>query len=306
MGWLMVALVPPVLWALVNHIDKYLLTRTRHSSSVDVLMVYSTSFSFIVLPVLYLFFDSTIFVSAFHLVIQIFGGLLLSSSIYFYLKALDRDDASVVVPFALLAPVFGFVLSYVFLGETVSLAQLFSCAVILVGALLLSLEFSEDRRIKLKKEVVLYMVACVVLQTSQEVLFKFVTIDNTILSSFFWLHVGIAIFGVLLLLLKAGTLSSFLVSLKLNGKSIFLVNVASEGVSTVAYMVRNFSLLLASVGIVMTINGFQPAFVFIFGIVFTLILPGFVKEKISLKHLLHKGTAICLMIFGVIMIATLA
>ena len=51
----------PLLWATVNHVDKYLLSKAHHKSSVNVLMVYSTGFSIIVLPILYFFVRGEIF-----------------------------------------------------------------------------------------------------------------------------------------------------------------------------------------------------------------------------------------------------
>lgn len=303
MLWLIAGIVPPVLWSLVNHIDKYLLSKNKHHSSVNVLMVYSTSFSLVVIPFLVYFFHAELFLDWNQVLIQVIGGILLTLSIYFYLMALNHDEASVVIPFALLVPVFGFVFSYFLLGEVLSSKQFFSSILIVLGALILSLEFNEERKIGIKHKVVLCMALCAMFQAAQETLFKFVTVENSFAASVFWLHIGIAIYGFVLILLKRDLIKEFTHSLKVNGKLIFGMNFISEAMSTLAYIVRNYAILLAPVAIIMALNGYQPAFVFIFGIILTLLFPKFVNEKIKATHLIHKSIAILVMVVGTVLIS---
>lgn len=70
-----------------------------------------------------------------------------------------------------------------------------------------------------------------------------------------------------------------------------------------AYMIRDYATLLAPITLVMTLNGYQPVFVFLLGILLTLFLPSLVKEKIKPIHLLHKGIAIGVILGGTILIA---
>lgn len=292
-----------MLWATVNHIDKYLLTKIKHHATVDVLMVYSTLFSVLVLPFLFYFSAVDLFVSPTQVIVQVIGGVLLTASIYFYLLALNKDEASVVIPFALLTPVFGYFLSIFFLGEKLSSSQIISCILILFGALILTLEFGEEKRIRIRHAVLWFMIACTGLQAIQEVMFKFVTIENSFVASIFWLHVGILIYGISLICFRRGLFSKFAQSVRLNGRTIFGLSVVSELINAVAYMVRNYALLLAPVAIIMTLNGYQPAFVFILGILMTIFTPHLGVEKIKLVHLLHKGSAIAIMVIGTIMIS---
>lgn len=303
MIWFLAGVVPPILWATVNHIDKYLLSKTKHHSTVDVLMVYSTFFSVLVLPFLLYFGAVDLFMSPTQVVVQVVGGLLLTASVYFYLLALNRDEASVVIPFALLTPVFGYVLSIVFLDENLSSLQIISCILILFGALILTLEFEEERRVRIRHAVLGFMIACTGLQAVQEVMFKFVTIENSFVASIFWLHVGILIYGLFLVGFRKGLFSKFLHSVQLNGRTIFSLSVVSELINAIAYMVRNYALLLAPVAIIMTLNGYQPAFVFILGILMTIFTPHLGVEKIRLIHLVHKGSAIAIMVIGTVLIS---
>lgn len=84
---------------------------------------------------------------------------------------------------------------------------------------------------------------------------------------------------------------------------MFGVNFVSEGLSAVAYMVRDYAVLLAPITIIMTLNGYQPVFVFVLGIILTLLAPKLVNEKIKPRHLIHKGSAILIILVGTILIA---
>lgn len=114
-----------------------------------------------------------------------FGGILLTLSIYFYLVALTKDEASVVMPLALLVPVFGFIFSYFALGEVLLAKQVIACLLIIGGSLILSLEFGEERQIRMKHGVLGFMVLMAIFQATQEILFKYVSVHNSYIVSFF-------------------------------------------------------------------------------------------------------------------------
>ncbi len=303
MIWILAGIIPPFLWSVVNHLDKYLLSKNHEKSSVDVLITYSTLFSLILLPFLYWFGRHELIIDLRQVIIQIAGGLLFAVSIYFYLKALFKDETSIVMPFVLLVPVFGYFFSYIILGEVLSFVQIIYCALILLGALILSIEIKEEIKFKLNHGVFFLMVISTSLQAMQETLFKFATINNSFVVSLFWLHIGIALCGIFLVIFKKHLFKHFIESVRLRGTGMLTINAFSELVVAVADAIRNYALLLAPVVVVMTFNSFQPAFVFIIGTILTIIAPKFVKEKIRPIHLIHKALAIAIMVTGAILIA---
>jgi uncharacterized membrane protein len=302
--WFIAGIIPPLLWAVVNHIDKYLLSRTSHPSSVNVLMVYSTGFSAVVIPLMLLFGYEKLFVDWKQVIIQIIGGVLMSVSIYCYLLALDREEASKVIPLVLLVPIFGYIFSYFILGETLTVIEIIGCLLILLGALVITLEFREEtRRIHIKHEVLLIMIVGAIFQAAPETLFKYVTLENSFVVSIFWQHVGILLYGVILLTFRKGLWGDFTMSVKSDGIGMVSFNFLSEALNAGAHMVRDYAFLLAPVAVIMTLNGYQPLFVFIIGIALTLLIPKIIKENIHTSHLIHKGSAIAIMIIGTILIA---
>lgn len=303
--WIISGIIPPLLWSIVNHIDKYLLSRAKHLSSVSVLMVYSTGFSLVIIPILFYFVGyKELFVGYRQIIIQIIGGFLIASSIYFYLLALFKEEVSRVIPLALLVPVFGYSFSYFLLGEILTGKELFACLLIILGALILSLEFKkESKKLNIKHGALLLMIGCSAFQAAQETLFKYSAINNSFIVSIFWQHMGIILYGSILLLSQKRLWNKFIQSIKINGVKMFSLNFFSEGLSSIAFFILNYALLLAPITIIMSLNTYQPAFVFIIGIIITLFFPKLSSEKIRPLHLLHKGIAIVVMIIGTLLIS---
>jgi hypothetical protein len=67
---------------------------------------------------------------------------------------------------------------------------------------------------------------------------------------------------------------------------------------SVSEAVTLYATLLAPVAIVLVVNSFQPLFVFILGIVLTLLLPRVGKESMDRRKMLQKGVGIGLMLMG--------
>ena len=72
------------------------------------------------------------------------SGILYMGAMLFYLRALQSEEASVVSPFFQAVPLFGYVLGYVVLGETLSLLQMAGGALIMAGTLIVSVRFDGD------------------------------------------------------------------------------------------------------------------------------------------------------------------
>jgi energy-coupling factor transporter transmembrane protein EcfT len=76
------------------------------------------------------------------------------------------------------------------------------------------------------------------------------------------------------------------------------LNIVSEVLYVIGALVNNVALLIAPVALVYVVNSYQPFFVFIAGVVFTIFLPNFVTEKISRKHFFHKLFSILIIFIG--------
>ena len=72
------------------------------------------------------------------------AGILYMGAMLLYLRALQSEEASVVAPFFQSAPLFGYVLAYLVLGETLSAQQMAGGVMIIFGTLIVSIRFGRN------------------------------------------------------------------------------------------------------------------------------------------------------------------
>src|SRR5882757_9409338 len=145
MSWLAFALCGPILWAISTHLDKYLVERYFKDTDVAVLLVFTALMGVVLMPVI-AFFEPGVFErDKLSIVLLSLSGLLYMVGITFYLRALQGNDASVVAPFFQASPLFGYVLAYLVLGETLSAKQLMGSALIVGGVLSVSIVGGKSR-----------------------------------------------------------------------------------------------------------------------------------------------------------------
>ncbi len=305
MNWFLLAIAGPFLWSLVNHADKYVLSKYIKGGGLGSLIIFSSLSAVIVLPIVYIIAPTVFDISLINKLIMIGAGILVAISILFYLYALDKDETSIVVPLFQVTPVFGYLTGYIFLGEILTKNQLIASLLILLGSLILTLEFQEDKKIKFKKKILYLMLGATFFVALYETLFKFVALEGTFLITVFWQYVGLTLAGVIIFLTVNSYRQQFFHLVKKNPYRIISFNITAEIINILGNLTTNFALLLAPVALVMTIGTFQPLFVLIGSIVLSIFFPHIAKEKISKKHLLQKFTAILIMLVGSYLVYTL-
>ncbi len=300
MNWFLIALGAPILWAVVNVADVYLVNnyseRDRERSSGG-LVLFSSLMGIIVSFVIYFFSKDVFNISLFNMLLLLTTGVLAVVWMFFYLYALEIEEISSIAPWFLTIPIFGYILGYIFLGETLTAHQFIGSGIVLLGLVFVSFDFSGEKR-KLKKKPVLYMVcACLALAISG-IIFKYVTIDGNFWVSTFWEYFGLGVVGLVIYLLIPKYRNEFRYMNKTGGVKIFIVNTVCEIMSFSGNMMTNFALLLAPVTMVYLVSSFQPMIVLFLSVLGTKFFPHIIKENISRKALTYKAFAIVIMIIG--------
>jgi len=304
MNWFFIALGAPILWAFVNIADHYLISKYRKQDkerSSGGLVIFS-SFIGIIISFLILVFVRGVFeIPSVDKLLLMLSGVLTIIWIVLYLYALEIEDVSAVVPWFLTIPIFGYILGYIFLGETLSQNQILGSGIIFLGLILISINFTGEKR-KLKKKPIIYMaVACLIIAISG-VIFKYVTVEGNFWVSSFWEYLGLGLSGFFIYSFLPKHRDEFMHMNKMGGRKIFFVNVISEFMSVSGNLLTTFALLLAPVTMVFLVGTFQPAIVLILTILGTKFFPHIIKENISRKVLIPKAVAIILMVLGSIII----
>jgi drug/metabolite transporter (DMT)-like permease len=301
MNWFFLALIAPFLWAIVNHVDKYLLSNEFNGRSINSLMIFSTLIGVFVLPIAYLVDPSIFAISSRNALLLIAVGIMSAIAIALYLYALEEEETSIVVALFQTIPLFGALFAYIMLGETLTTGQLFGCLIIVLGSVLITAEFNEDKKIRFKKKVLYLMLGSAALFGFYETLFKAAALDESFWVSTFWEHIGLVVVAITLLIVPRYR-KDFIALASTNGKKIISLNVGSEVLTIAGNILVNYAMMLAPVALVLTTSSVQPLIVFIMGIAMTMFFPRITQERISKKHILQKVLAICILFVGVVMI----
>lgn len=302
MNWFYIALIAPALWSVSNHIDKFLINKYFRGGGAGSLIIFSSIIGLFIIPIIFAFHPHVFNISTINALIITSNGFIYILALLPYIYALQKDEASIVVPLYQTIPVFSYFFGLFFLGEVLTSSQIFASLLVIFGAVALSLDLTNEK-LKFKRDIFLLMLFSSFLIALNGFIFKFIAIQADFLITSFWEYVGFAILGFLLLTFVKSYRKQFLDVIKANKIPVLSINAFNEIINIIAKMCMNFATLLAPIALVWVINDFQPFFVFLFGILITLSFPKFATENITRKHLLQKTIAIAIMFAGVYMLS---
>jgi uncharacterized membrane protein len=299
-GWLLFAFSGPVLWAISVHLDKYLIERFFKQTSVAVLLVFTALMGVLVLPVIWWFRSGVLSLPALDALVVGLSGILLMGALWFYLQALQSEEASVVAPLFQAAPLFGYLLGYFVLGETLSAVQTIGGLLIIGGALLLSIQ-PRSRRTRFNGRLIALMLVCTFALALTSLIFKVFAIRDEFWTTTFWTFVGEGVFGAAILAVPKYR-RIFLGLLHTNPIAVLSINGANELMNLTGSLGARYALLLAPISLVQAIGSTTSLFVFLFGVAITVFLPGLGSEDLSRANLARKACAAVVVMIGVILI----
>ena len=300
MSWIVFAFSGPVLWAISVHLDKYLVERFFKESNVAVMLLFTAFIGVLLLPFIWLYEPSVTAPGARSIALIILSGLLYMGAMLLYLQALQSEDASVVAPYFQASPLFGFGLAYLVLGETLSARQLAGGALIVLGALIVSVRFKYGTRL-FKTRLAALMLSCGFTSALGGLIFKIYAIDVEFWTTTFWMYVGEALFGCALLLVPAYR-RQLAATLRVNTAALLSINGSNELINLGGGLGNRYALMFAPLSLVQAIGSTTTLFVFAFGVVLSLFWPGVIREDLSRGELVRKGLAALLVAAGVALV----
>jgi uncharacterized membrane protein len=299
MSWLFFAFSGPVLWAISIHFDKYLVERFFKDSNVAVLLVFTAFIGVVMLPFIWYFQPTVVRLDIQSIATIGASGLLYMGGMLLYLRALQSEEASVVAPFFQASPLFGYVLAYLFLGETLSPTQMAGGVLIIVGALIVSIQFGQRRTFKLRLAAL--MLTCGFVMAIASLIFKIFAIKVAFWTATFWMFAGEGVFGAILLMIGPYR-REFISLLRKNTGALLSINASNELINLGGGLGNRYALLFAPLSIVQAIGSTTTLFVFAFGVVLSLAFPRLGRENLSGGELVQKGIAAVFVAVGVALV----
>jgi drug/metabolite transporter (DMT)-like permease len=297
MSWFFIALWAPFLLACANHNDKFLLSRYLKKKTIGSIVIVSSLFSSVALPIVLFFHPDVTDVTLLQGSTLVATGMSSILAAVCYLSALDMDEASFVTPLYQTVPIFAYVLGFFILGETITFAQGMGSLVIIAGAVALSFELGQ-RGMRFKRNVVALMVGASILSAANGVIFKLIAMDKGFWVSLFWGFVGQVAAGLTLLVCVPNYRRDFLDLFKQHNVAAVGLIALSRTLFGVSEAVTLYATLLAPVALVLLVNSFQPLFVFAIGIALTLLFPRVSTESLGSMKMLQKSMGIGLILAG--------
>jgi len=313
--WLFITISAYFINAGVYVADKFLLSKKIHSSIayafyVGVWSVFNAGLLF--------FWPWTPNLQ--ELTLDLLAGFLFLVTLVFWYKALHQSEASRVVPIVgALVPIFSFILSFVFLGETLSQTQFIAFIILICGGILISIKHTKvylyQKVINRAREIMgdifgevpsgaqpasrllVNSVVAAVFFASYYVLMKYIYTYQPFVGSFVYSRLG-SFVGVLLMLFVPDWRRLIIQQQKgtktpKNMLFFFIVRLLAAA----AFIMINWAISLGSVAIVNALQGVQYLFLFLIILLVSTKFPKVLHEQLGGGVFLQKliGTVmICL------------
>ena len=299
---ILIVILASFLWAITNHIDKFLVCEIdKSTNNIKTLLIFSSFVAGVVLiPIWLIISRFNIFISIRSLICIFMASIIYIFALYCYYKALENNDASVVIAIQQLIPVFSYLLALIFFKENLTIKQMAGSLVIVLSATLISFDFNNINRNN-KRIALLYMTLYSFLGAIYWILFDVAMRDSSYNTCAFWFQIGLLLIGLFFLCIKSYR-NSFILSIRKNGKKYLSLNIVNEFVNLIGYLLMNYANVLIPIALVNVINGFQGMFVFFLGVIGVIFMPKYFKEDISKSEIIQKVSCIILGIIGLIII----
>lgn len=297
MHWFIPALLSPIVYSLINFVDKYLIS--SEIKDYRAMPIYTGIVGFIGGTLLWIFtgFPILEFRDAF---IILLTGVLALFALVFYFQALSEEETTVIIILFQMFPVFSLILSYLFLSETITLKQLIGFIIILTASVGVSLRKTSTKT-KIGKALLLITIYNI-LWAFSGVLAKYTINVNTLPKIFSYESWGIGFGGLILFLFYIPARNAFLENVKTIKKRTLAILFINEGLFALGKSLSFLAYSLGSVALVSVVSSTQVFFGIILGFVLTLIAPKVFKEDVTKEGLLKKIAFSILLFIGILLV----
>lgn len=316
MNWLLITIIGYFLNAGVYVADKFLLSKKFHSSITYTFYVGIWSVFNLTLLIFAPWFPSFR-----ELVIDLLAGGLFLVTLIFWYKALHQSEATRVVPLVgALTPIFSFIFSFIFLGETFDTLQLLTFFILIAGGILICVKntkvYTIERLTRRIKEVygnivgdihaeyrptrrlLVNSVASALFFAAYYVLMKYIYMHQPFIGSFVWSRMG-SFLGVLVMFAIPYCRKNIVIH-KSEAKSfpnlVFFIVVRFAAAA--AFIIINWAISLGNVAMVNALQGVQYLFLIVIVLIMSAKFPQIVKEEVGRGVLLQKIIGVLLVSIG--------
>ncbi len=291
MTWVYFSIAAALIWAVVNIVDKYILTKWIKSPLVMTANVAVTS---IIISVLIFAFRPSSRISTTDILFSLAAGVLYILGNFTYMKAVLKEEISKVIPLIYVDPLFTAILAVIFLHESLSPLKYLGIILLVCGAMLIStskLKFNFNKSF-------FYAILTALIFAAGSVLMKTPLNHTDFWTVFAYTRLGV--FLGMVVLLPTG-FKEFAKTFREIGKKMIFVFL-NETLSVLGTLLFIIAIASGYVSLSNALTATQPFFVFIFALIISVFYPYIFKEELDKKIIATKIAAIVIIFLGTTLI----
>ncbi|MBI1973535.1 EamA family transporter [Candidatus Micrarchaeota archaeon] len=295
MNWFLLALVRPLLYAVVNTANKILISRKISPLTYQIAYYAAGIPALLAIPLLLPIKTDTTIIS----ILAVFGVLEAIVS-YMWYYSMKNEEASRVVSLVYTLPVFTAILSAIFLGEALALHVYAGIGLLTISALAASYRHSESRKKNRNgrvSKVLPIMIVRNIIWGGYLVYTKSIIGVFEPASVIFW-TLGSGTAALLAMLLVPSILQTFRREMHGTPHSWTAVVVLMSTLEVIIAFATYEAFKLASASVVISISAIQPIILIFVLVGFTRFFPHLLKEEFDRRTLALKAAAAVLIFAG--------
>lgn len=293
MSWFSLALLAAFIWAFVDVLDKYFVTKLSKNPYIPVMIIAPVDF-FVSMSIFFVHGFETL--APRFVLLGLLAGTFRVLMMFWYFRAAQIEEISRVSPLFYISPFFLLLAAGIFLGEVFTLTQYAGIVFLVLGAFFIS----EKKPFSLHVgKAFWYMIfAALCLSVSQMIIKYLLGFFDT------WTVFAYTEFGVFLSILPIfylhfGDLRRLF---QHTGAKPFRLLAFSEGLNLGAVFLSVVAASSGPITLVNAVSAVQPFFLLFLTILLSIFSPKILHESIGKKMILFKVFSIGLMFLGVVLL----
>jgi len=296
MGWMHAALLSAAIMAVVNILDSHLVS--KRFPGIRTFMLLVGIIHLVYGLVLALFEPIPAGVEPAYVWWAVFSSVVRTGAIIILLDALHHGEVSTVIPLVYTYPVFVAVIAFIFLGERLAWQQWLAIAIVVLGAVLISMRRGPTR-LQIGRPRAALVVLCSPLFAIADVSGK-VALEQISFWHLFWIG-AVAMGSVFLALSLRRSVVQGIIALPRRGRALGVLGL-NEVIAPVGIVVSYWALQHGPVSLVSTLVGTRPLFVLLCALVLSRLAPGFLFWSGGRRLVLMRIVATLFIVAGVALI----
>ncbi len=292
MSWVLFSTLAALIWAVVNIVEKYILTKWVKEPIVPVIILGTVG---LLTSFLIYLFHGFAKLSFFNIGLSFIAGIFYILAIAFYFKAVKIEEISRVVPLFYLTPLFILVFAWIFLEEIFTPIKYLGIFLLVAGAIFIS----SRNFIKLSfGKAFWFMVFASLILSLNAVITKYLLNFADFWTIFSYTRIGAALGLIPVFFTFPGIISA----LRKYRKKVIGTMFLNESLNTGSVLLITIATAVGPVTLVNALSSIQLLFVLLFSVILSIFYPEILKEEVRKLTILLKLLAIILMIAGAILI----